>query len=376
MSRAIFGTESSFRTKERTNRIVKVCESVKGIVLCHVCGHAWAKVQKSSASHADGAGKSQDGVGTSESSADQSHARDSSRLNDSPEPGGEGEVSEKASVAEAVTAAVEAAKEVAIAEAIKAATAAISAVTVIAEEAKATACANSEMMEAKEKDGESVAEAIASLGSQVATLQQSVAALAESPNQEANTAEVTVLGDGKGEKAGSMRAETPEGPVETDKAQTLQPDSAGIVRAETVTASLSDRMTEVEAALAKLTAEYCTYPALQDLQGAVRAVPQLEASISSLQQAVAGMAEHSSTKETLTTQKALSADHPDETSTFPAAKSVQQGSRNTETGATQAADTAQAGQAAEIPEQRGAVANAKDLPRLEARMSKNVSYFS
>ena len=51
-------------------------------------------------------------------------------------PVGEGEVSEKASVAEAVTAAVEAAKEVATAEAVKAATAAISAVTVIAEGGK------------------------------------------------------------------------------------------------------------------------------------------------------------------------------------------------------------------------------------------------
>ena len=275
-----------------------------------------------------------------------------------------------------MTAAVEAAKEVATAEAVKAATAAISAVTVIAEEAKAAACANSEMMEAKEKDGESIAEAIASLGSQVATLQQSVAALAESPNQGAITAEVTVLGDGKGEKAGSMRTETPEGPIETDKAQTLQPDSAGIVRAETITASLSDRMTEVEASLAKLTAEFFTYPVVQELQGAVRAVPQLEASISSLQQALAGMAAHSRTKETLTTQNALSADHPDETSTLPAAKSVQQGSRHTEAEATQAADTrtAQAGQAAKIPEQSGAVASAKDLPRQEAGMSKNVSY--
>lgn len=320
-------------------------------------------VQKSLAWHADGAGKSQDGAGTSESSADPSHARGSGRLNDSPQPVGEGEVSEKASVAEAVTAAVEAAKEVATAEAVKAATAAISAVTVIAEEAKAAACANSEMMEAKEKDGESIAEAIASLGSQVATLQQSVAALAESPNQGANTAEVTVLGDGKGEKAGSMRTETPEGPIETDKAQTLQPDSAGIVRAETVTASLSDRMTEVEASLAKLTAEFFTYPVVQELQGAVRAVPQLEASISSLQLALAGMAAH----ETLTTQKALSADHPDETSTLPAAKSVQQGSRHTEAEATQAADTrtAQAGQAAKIPEQSGAVASAKDLSHQE-----------
>ena len=365
---------AQMNANERMNRIVKVWESVKIIVLCQVCGHAWtcAKVQKSSAWHADGARKSQDGAGTSESSADPSHARGSGRLNDSPQPVGEGEVSEKASVAEAVTAAVEAAKEVATAEAVKAATAAISAVTVIAEEAKAAACANSEMMEAKEKDGESIAEAIASLGSQVATLQQSVAALAESPNQGANTAEVTVLGDGKGEKAGSMRTETPEGPIETDKAQTLQPDSAGIVRAETVTASLSDRMTEVEASLAKLTAEFFTYPVVQELQGAVRAVPQLEASISSLQLALAGMAAH----ETLTTQKALSADHPDETSTLPAAKSVQQGSRHTEAEATEAADTrtAQAGQAAKIPEQSGAVASAKDLSRQEAGMSKNVSY--
>ena len=80
--------------------------------------------------------------------------------------------------------------------------------------------------------------------------------------------------------------------------------------------------------------------------------------------------------ETLTTQKALSADHPDETSTLPAAKSVQQGSRHTEAEATQAADTrtAQAGQAAKIPEQSGAVASAKGLSRQEAGMSKNVSY--
>eukprot|EP00435_Cladocopium_sp_Y103_P041080 s909_g11.t1 len=322
-------------------------------------------VQKSSAWHADGAGKSQDGVGTSESFAVARNADGSRRLNDSPQPAGEGEVSEKASVAEAVTAAVEAAKEIATAEAAKAATAAISAVTVIAEEAKAAAFANSEMMEAKEKERESIAEGIASLGSQVATLQQSVAALAESPNQGANTAEVAVLGDGKGEKAGSMRIETPEGPIETDKAQTLQPDLAGIVRAENVTASVSDRMTAVEASLAKLAAEYCTYPAVQELQGAVRAVPQLEASISSLQQALAGMAEHSRTNETLTTQKAVSADHPDETITLPASKSAQHGSRHTETEATQAADTARTGQAAEIPEQSGAVANAKDLPRLE-----------
>lgn len=319
-------------------------------------------VQKSSAWHADGAGKSLDGVGKSDSSADPSHASGSGCLNDSPQPVSEGEVSEKASVAEAVTAAVEAAKEVAAAEAIKAANAAISAVTVIAEEAKAAACANSEMMEAKEKDGESIAEAIASLGSQVATLQQSVAALAESPNQGADT-EITVLGDGKGEKAGSIRTETPDIPIETDKAHTLQPDSAGIVRAETVTASLSDRMTEVEASLAKLTAEYCTYPAVHELQGAVRAVPQLEASISSLQQTLAGMAEHSRTKETLTTQKALSAD-PDETSTLPSAKSVQQGSRQTEAETKQAADTAQVG-LAEIPEQSGAVSSAKDLPQLK-----------
>ena len=56
---------AQMNANERMNRIVKVCDSVKIIVLCQVCGHAWtcAKVQKSLAWHADGAGKSQDGAG-------------------------------------------------------------------------------------------------------------------------------------------------------------------------------------------------------------------------------------------------------------------------------------------------------------------------
>lgn len=200
-------------------------------------------------------------IGTSESAdSDPSHASHSGRPDDSNQlAASEGEPLQKTSdFAEAVEAAVAAARE-----------AASSAVTEVAEEAKAAACrAAAEMFEAKEKDRETMTEAMAA---QISTLQQAVTMLTNNPNHPQT--------DASKDQKKSILQETQELPeLPKSDAKVLSGTEAQTLLAPDNIAT-SDRVSKVEASLAKIAG---MLPAVEELQGSFL---RLEAVVSTLQQA-------------------------------------------------------------------------------------------
>ena len=215
-------------------------------------------MQKSSASQSDGAHGSSE-VGRSELSLDPNHASGSGRPNDSPQP--DGEAAQKTLEAEvekqAVTAAIAAAQEV-------------------AREAEAKATEASKVLHKEHQEN------MAAMTEKISSLASTIASLSEAPAR-ADRADPGVTEGGR-ERYESSKAETATTQLPTEPQQV----SDAITR-------LLDRMGEVEISLAKIVADHSVYPGAQELQGAVQAVqavPQLEALVSSLQQAIAGMAEH------------------------------------------------------------------------------------
>jgi len=197
-------------------------------------------------------------IDTSESAgSDPSHASHSGRPDDSNQLAApEGESLQKTpDFAEAVEAAVAAARE-----------AASSAVTEVAEEAKAAACrAAAEIFEAKEKDRETMTEAMAA---QISTLQQAVTMLTNNPNHQTASDE-SILQAETAETQERTELPKSEAKVSGTEAQTLlAPDS-----------SATDRVSKVEASLAKIAG---MLPAVEELQGSFL---RLEAVVSTLQQA-------------------------------------------------------------------------------------------
>ena len=199
-------------------------------------------------------------IDTSESAgSDPSHASHSGRPDDSNQLAApEGESLQKTpDFAEAVEAAVAAARE-----------AASSAVTEVAEEAKAAACrAAAEMFEAKEKDRETMTEAIEAMAAQISTLQQAVTLL-NNPNHQTASDE-SILQAETAETQELTELPKSEAKVSGTEAQTLlAPDNIA-----------TDRVSKVEASLAKIAG---ILPAVEELQGSFL---HLEAVVSTLQQA-------------------------------------------------------------------------------------------
>lgn len=200
-------------------------------------------------------------IDTSESAgSDPSHASHSGRPDDSNQLAApEGESLQKTpDFAEAVEAAVTAARE-----------AASSAVTEVAEEAKAAACrAAAEMFEAKEKDRETMTEAIEAMAAQISTLQQAVTLLTNNPNHQTASDE-SILQAETAETQELTELPKSEAKVSGTEAQTLlAPDNIA-----------TDRVSKVEASLAKIAG---MLPAVEELQGSFL---HLEAVVSTLQQA-------------------------------------------------------------------------------------------
>ncbi len=229
-----------------------------------LCGGIFSKVQSAPALQTPhrASGTTDGKIGTSESAdSDPSHASHSGRPDDSNQLAApEGEPLQKTSdFAEAVEAAVAAARE-----------AASSAVTEVAEEAKAAACrAAAEMFEAKEKNRETMTEAMAA---QISTLQQAVTMLTNNPNHPQTDAS-------KDEKS-ILQAEAQELPElpKSDQAKVLSGTEAQTLLAPDNIAT-SDRVSKVEASLAKIAG---MLPAVEELQGSFL---RLEAVVSTLQQA-------------------------------------------------------------------------------------------
>jgi len=199
-------------------------------------------------------------IDTSESAgSDPSHASHSGRPDDSNQLAApEGESLQKTpDFAEAVEAAATAARE-----------AASSAVTEVAEEAKAAACrAAAEMFEAKEKDRETMTEAIEAMAAQISTLQQAVTLL-NNPNHQTASDE-SILQAETAETQELTELPKSEAKVSGTEAQTLlAPDNIA-----------TDRVSKVEASLAKIAG---MLPAVEELQGSFL---HLEAVVSTLQQA-------------------------------------------------------------------------------------------
>lgn len=192
--------------------------------------------------------------------SDPSHASHSGRPDDSNQLAApEGESLQKTpDFAEAVEAAVTAARE-----------AASSAVTEVAEEAKAAACrAAAEMFEAKEKDRETMTEAIEAMAAQISTLQQAVTLLTNNPNHQTASGE-SILQAETAETQELTELPKSEAKVSGTEAQTLlAPDNIA-----------TDRVSKVEASLAKIAG---MLPAVEELQGSFL---HLEAVVSTLQQA-------------------------------------------------------------------------------------------